>query len=207
MTWPTYLSFDIFDRQPNWAQAVETPFIHSVQVLQDLGIGAAWSNFDQTIMGLKAEYLLTSKADIDDLVDFFKDKMGKWAPFWVPTWQADVVLADAVGATDTTIIIEDIDYDAYFGEDDATGRHLFFYFPDGTYVCRKVLSWTTQGPTGLILANSLAREITEDELNSVLVSFLNLSRFDTDDLELKYVTDCLATTILSFRAVPHESPV
>ena len=199
-----YKGHPLFLTAPDWSSRVENTFSRDNTVFVDAGYSTSWTYFDRTVMGLKAEFLLVGKDGIRELTDFFDDRMGRWEAFWVPSWQADVVVTGAIGATDRDISVSDFNYSDYWGEDEVCGRFLHFYLPDGTSIVR---GCRPLSDTVLRLEEALGVEVTEAQLGALLVSFLFLVRFDQDELRLKYLTAALARAELTFRAVSHESPV
>lgn len=204
MTWPTFRDFDLFLTEPNWVRALEDSFRRDTRVFQSLGIGAAWSNFDETLLGLKAGYLLSGKAEIQDLMDFFDDKKGRWQPFWVPTWQADLVVTAAIDPADTIITVRDVKYSDFWQPNDVTGRFLFFKFPDGSHAVRTVLDAPTSAT--IRLTSPIGQAVPTDQLDRLLVSFLLFCRFDQDEIEIRFLTDSAAEAALAFRTLPQEGP-
>ena len=205
MTWGTYQDYAVMTERPNWATALTQNFITDVNVLQYLGIGRAWSQQAETGIAWEAEFLLDSRAAIKGLRDAFDARKGRWGAFWCPTWQGDVIVTGAIGATDTTLTIEDMEYGTYWGAAgyEVTGRYLAIRLSDGTMIYRRVMGWPSS--TSLAIDQSLGVEVAEAELGSLLVSFLLFARFDMDEIELEYLTETVAQTKLRFRSVAAEA--
>jgi hypothetical protein len=204
MSWPRYEGLDLFLNRPNWSTGLEAHWISDVHSLQNLGRGAYWFNYDQLLTAFRARYLLADRTSANDLIAFFDDKRGRLYPFWTPSWRAEVTLAAAVGATDDRITVASSDYFAAWGDSGSFGRFLFFWFPDASYACRRVVS--APSPETLRLDQSLGLDVPEEEIGAVLISFLFPVRFDQDVLELHHHAVGRAEAELSFRSVPHEGP-
>ena len=205
MSWGTYQGYPVMTTAPNWAEPLKQSFITDVDVLRFLGIGRAWSQQAEVGIAWEAEFLLDGRAAINELRDAFDTRKGRWGAFWAPTWQGDVKVTAAIGASDTTLTIEDMKYGSYWGGAgyEVTGRYLMIRFPDGSQAYRRVTAWPTS--TSLTLDAAVGVDVAEDELRSFLVSFLLFARFDMDELVLEYLTLSVAKARLKFRAVPAEA--
>ena len=207
MTWGTYLDFPVMTANPNWAEPVKQSYVTDVEVLQYLGIGRSWSQQAETALAWEAEFLLESRAEILELRAAYDQVKGRWGRFWCPTWQADVKVTEAIGAADSVLVIENMDYGAHWGTAgyEVTGRYLRLQFPDGTVAYRRVTAWPTS--TSLTLDAAVGQDVAESELGQLLVSFLLFARFDQDELVIEYLTESVAKAALRFRAVAAEAVV
>jgi len=196
-----YEGYDLLFIRP-FKDGRKQPFEHRYSILQSLGPAYSESTYVETLTPLEMSVRRTSRADLWTLQNFFDSKMGRLSPFWVPSWQADIVVTDQIASADTQLTIEDIEYAAYWLPNDVTGRYIILIWPDDTYVCRKILS----APTAMTLALDAAvgKDCASDTLPFLLVSFLHFSRFDLDELEMKYVTAAITAEQLSFSSVPGE---
>jgi hypothetical protein len=160
-------------------------FSRPYEYQQFLGLGYPYPNYaaGDNKINLKSVLPLDTRTKIKEFLNFFDNKMGRLLPFWVPSWNKDIVITGAVGPADVQITINPIDYSNTYLNNDINGRHVFFFFPDGTYRCRKILSSTSDTIT---LDNSLAAEITSDMVDDMVISFLYFCRFDLDEVELNY---------------------
>jgi len=57
------------------------------------------------------------------------------------------------------------------------------------------------------LDEPIGRACSSQELPRLLASFLLFCRFDHDEIEVKYVTDMIGETDLSFRTILDEVPM
>ncbi|MBU2548354.1 MAG: hypothetical protein KKB20_08100 [Proteobacteria bacterium] len=204
MSWPTYEGYDLFLTEPDWSSPVVNPFLRDTSVFQGLGKGQAWTQYPETIIGLEMAVTIEGKDEIQDLVDFFDDKRGRYAPFWVPTWQANIVVAGAIGSADTTLTIGSAGYTDWLNSD-VVGRYLYIRFPDESHAVRRVVSASSD--VVIDLDSAIGADVAESALDYFLVSFLFFVRFDMDDLEIKFHTPNVAEARLVFRGLPFEAPV
>lgn len=197
MAYPTYKYHKVFNTKPNWASVVdvliERPFEYSVW----FGTGYSYSHRNESEIGCTFEFIGFDRSEMSEIVDFFDDRMGRYGSFWWPTWQEDVVVSAAFASGATQITIEDIDYSDDWLGNELTGRYLFFRFPDGTEKYRRV---TAASGTTLTLDSAIGKAATEDDLDSLLVSFLIMGRFDQDELEVEHLSESVARMLVRLRS-------
>lgn len=193
-SFPTYGGISVFDLWPNWGK-VELKFFHPYDWLFYLGKGITLSHYNESALGLKAEYLELTKEEIQKALDFFDAQMGKWGFFWLPSWQEDIRITEPFGAGDTILTIQDIDFASYWLNTGA-GNRIFIIWPDKSYVCKQVIGAPTS--TTISLSGAVGKACSLNELSSLQVSFLLLSRFDHDEIEVEYLSDEKAHINFSF---------
>lgn len=108
-------------------------------------------------------------------------RRGKWRGFWVPSWSADLVLAQAVGPTDTTMRVQRMGYAAQEGVRDVmivttTGARHFRRILGGEYWSSTQELLTLDGAIGLTLAPS----------DIEMICLLTFMRLDADRVEIRH---------------------
>lgn len=177
----TYLDYDLFLIPPK--HAIASYSSHPYELLQMLGLGCEMSHYDETELGLKLSYIFTNKEDTWNLLKIFDSKRGRLSTFWIPSWNKDIIVTDAISAADTILTIEDLGYGEYYLPNDIINRHVWFRFPDKTYVCRKII-----GAAGIFIEidSAIGKDVLVDDLSSMLNSFLIFSRLDVDEISFAY---------------------
>ena len=200
--YPTYNSKDVFNTEPNWANDITAEYRHRYEQIKSFGKDFVESYLDETKIKTLFNFLNMTRAEIYALESFFDGCMGRLSPFWVPTWQADVVVTSGFGAADVTINIEDIKWTDYWEPNTVVGNYLFFRFPDESEVYRKIISATN---TTITIDSSTGKALTTAELPGLLTSFLCISRFDMDEIETVYHTPDVATIEVAFSTLSDVS--
>ena len=202
-----YRGLDIFQFVPY--KGIVDKYKKPWNLLQFLGLGYSYSYHERTLLGIKAEYQEASRSSLWNMLKFFDSKMGRWGEFWIPTWQKDIVVTSAFSGTDTTLNIQNIEYSSYWAVgDDFVGEYIQFYFPDGTFVYRKIIGSLSN--TSIVIDSGTGKAVTAGELNQLVVSFLMPICFDIDEIKLDYLTgkcEDVADVKLSFRGLERESVV
>ncbi|MBW2598545.1 MAG: hypothetical protein JRC60_00230 [Deltaproteobacteria bacterium] len=198
----TYKGIPVFGIEPDLADGVVQGFSHPYKLLQFFGSEYLHSNTLETGFRISAKFFETGKAPIWDVLDFFDAMMGRHGHFWFPSWQSDIVVTGAIAATDTQLTIEDIDYDSYWANP-YVGRYIYLLFPDGIGVCRRIMGHPSD--TVITLEEAVGKACSADELDSLLVSFLHLSRFDADEIKTEYISEDLGEIKVRAKTIYSEA--
>lgn len=180
---PTYLDIDLF------LHPIEEPvtdrYSRPYDLIQFLGLGYAASRFvaGEAALGMKTKLVRPTRAEIRETLDFFDACQGRLQMFWMPSWSRDIVATQAILDSDTIINIEDIEYSTYYLPNEIIGRHVYIQFPGGSYACRKIVD---AGAATIELDSAIGTAVAAAQLERLLISFLNLSRFDLDELAVDY---------------------
>ena len=200
----TYSGIDVFDYE--FLAPIEYSFQRNYDLLQFLGVGYAYKRYDagENELALKAVVTSNTKETTWNVLQFFDSKQGQFMPLWVPTWGKDLVPTLAIGAADTLISIENIEYTTQYLPNDVINRHVFIRFPDGTYVCRKIISSSAMTIT---LNSAIGTSVSASNLSKMRISFLYFCRFTIDSMEIEYVSSRgdVANIECSFKVLLEES--
>jgi hypothetical protein len=178
--------FDLFNRKPNWASGMQIRTQRRIFNQKTLAIEYVKNYQAESDLLLKFNHTLFSKAELYEVISFFNSKLGKWKQFWIPTWTKDIIVTAAIGSSDTTLTIEDIDYQNSWSGNVTVGKWLYFLLPDGTEEIREVTGWPSA--TSITISSSLGVDVSAEELPFLLCSFLVASRFNSDELEVQHLT-------------------
>ena len=200
----TYQSIDLFLQPFNGP--IKYGYNRPYQKLQFIGICNAYSDYDagENSMGINGSLMRSSRQEIWDTLNFFDSKMGRLSRFWVPTWSKDIVATLAILATATVIDTENIEYTTYFLPNDVIGKYIYIQFPDKTYVCREITGSTA---ISITIDSQIGTAVSTSGLDKLTISFLNLSRFDIDQIDIDYQSKQpdIAKTDLSFMGIVEET--
>jgi hypothetical protein len=148
-------------------------------------------------------FIFTSKADRRTFVTFFKDKLGSWKAFWVPTWAHEFrVYSDAVaGATNWEVHGDSTDFvDAL---EQRSPMAVFFYWQGlSDFTQALTVSSVSYGGSSITFnaGSTLQAGITADQTFHWLIP----SRFAGDNLQTFYPHPDLMQTTVNFTEVRGE---
>ena len=200
MSFTTYSDKYVFDLFPLWTQEPEIEINFPIEKLQGLGVDYQSLYVTYPVFAVKNKYVFKDRASITEMNDLFDLMLGRYGNLWIPSWQKDIDLTVDIGATDTTINIENIDYSTYYPATPGTGRYLFFYLRKGQWFIKKVTG--VPSSTQLTIESALGQAVAK----SNRVSFLYFVRFDLDEIEWEYFSPNAAELTLFFRELPNEYP-
>lgn len=198
-----YLGYDLLEAPSDAREDPQEGMSRSLAVF-DPGIGKRWAQARNDAPPQRRSYLWTCQghAAIAELKVWLLRRKGRLVPFWAPTWRRDLILHAGVSSTDAAVVIETMNYTEMMFPAKAR-RHLAFWAPLGTLLCRAVTAASNNGTTEtLTLSSALGTSFPKEGL----VSFLALSRLDSDDVEISYLNDAVAEARLTFVEVPQEAP-
>lgn len=196
-----YNIYPVFDLFPNWDKMVEFDLLHDYSLLQFLGLSTSFTHQEETEFKYKANYLINTKENIQKAVDFFDYHKGMLGVFWKPNWEIDIQVTSPFLSTDRVLDVTDIDFNEYWLD---VHRYAIFIWPDDSFVCGKIISATDDTIT---LQSDIGKACTEAQLNQLKVSFLMMSRFSQDELEIKYISANVVDLTLNFQTVFKETPI
>jgi hypothetical protein len=197
-----YLNYPVFDVEPNFASQLSQSFDRPYDRLVFLGESFVESDYDETEFTIKMSYLQKSKSELQQIIDFFDSVMGRWGNFWIPSWQADVMVTEPFLAEDRELYIEDIEFSSYWLNTFA-GRHITILFPDNTRVNRMVIG--APSANKIRLNNVIGKSCGSSQLSRLLVSFLMFARLNQDEIEIEYESGEFGRLNLSFGTLFTES--
>lgn len=150
-----------------------------------------WSAFDRpAIAALKA---------------FLSRRKGRVVPCWVPSGQADLVLAQDASAGAASLVIQRIGYAQHVFHTGSGRRHLYVSSPDGTLQPLAVTSAidNLNGTETLVVSPALDQRLPA----GTALGYLGLCRLESDQVRLAFTTPYAAEAALSFVELPHETPL
>ena len=156
-------------------------------------------------------FAFTAAADSRAMKDFFRDRGGRMAPFYLPSWRADLPAITGVAGSnssgDTKITVEAEDYNATHLDGtagDHYGRQIFIWQPDEDLFTASVVAATQDTSEHAVLTLSKFLPFTVD-IKTAIIGFLHLAHFDADDLSFDHLTSAAATMDAKFRAARESS--
>jgi hypothetical protein len=207
-TSPTqFKGFDVLEIPPNWdsaplkrsykrSLATIDPKVGPIQVIDKGGTA---------IVGQEFPWWLDTHASITAFRAFILRRFGQLNPFWLPTWDQDLVLSRDVLAADAGILIKSEFYTRFFFP--TTARRFLAFIPiDGSSnVYGKVTASADNGDGTETLTLEAPTGKTFPK-GTTMLSFLTLARLGSDLVSIKWDSTEHAESLLSLQEVPRELP-
>jgi hypothetical protein len=202
-----YKGFDVLEVPPNWANAPLKRSYKRSMVTIDPKIGPieVVDKGGSAIVGQEFPYWLDTHPNVTAFRAFILRRLGQFSPFWIPTWDQDLVLFQDVLSTDSGIRIESEFYSRFLFP--TPSRRFIAFIPiDGSgNVYRKVTSAVDNGDgtENLVLDSPTGKNFG---MTTTMVSFLTFARLGSDSASIKWDSSEHAESILTLQEVPREIP-
>lgn len=207
-TSPTqFKGFDVLEVAPNWDQAPLKRAYKRSLVTIDPKVGPieVIDKGGSAVVGQEFPYWLDTHPNVTTFRAFMLRRFGRLNPFWIPTWDQDLVLFQDVGSGDSGIRIKSEFYSRFFFPTEAR-RFIAFIPIDGSgNVYRKITGATDNGDgtENLTLESSTGKAFGA---TTTMVSFLTLARLAEDRISIKWDSSEHAESLLSLQELPRELP-
>ena len=202
-----YKGFDVLEVAPNWAGAPLGREYDRSLVTIDPKIGPidVIDKGGSAIVGQEFPYWLDTHPNVTAFRAFILRRFGQLNPFWLPTWDQDLVLFQDVLSSDSGIRIESEFYSRFLFPTPAR-RFVAFIPIDGSgNVYRKVTSAVDNGDgtENLVLDSPTGKNFGK---NTTMISFLTFARLGSDVAAIKWDSSEHAESVLALQEVPRELP-
>lgn len=196
---------EIFDFNPNFASGFNRETQKPLDII-DFGRGKIeWIEAVQFLAATRqVDFLLDGQAEIDRFLGYFYRARGMQDEMYVPTWEDDIPLAvNALSGATTINSPGTAIYEAHAA--DTTRRAIEVRLWDGRVFRRRVSAISSvSGNSRLTLTSGLPYDL--EVSNVKRLSWLQCSRFASDNLTLVYQTDQKATVRTAFASLPDHAP-
>lgn len=201
-----YKGFDVLEAMPNWATDLKREYGRSIVTLDPkIGPISVVDRGGSAVVAQDFPWYLESHAAVTKFRAFLLARFGQLNPFWIPTFDQDLVLANDVGGTDSSIRIQSEFYTRFFFPSKAR-QYVAFIPEDGSgNVYRKITAAidNLDGTETLTLDLGTGKAFVK---YATMISFLTFARLASDDAEIEWMNADLAETTLPILEVPREVP-
>lgn len=202
-----FKGFDVLEIPPNWADAPLGRDYNRSMVTIDPKVGPieVVDKGGTAIVGQEFPWWLDGHSNVTTFRAFMLRRFGQLNPFWVPTWDQDLVLSQDVGSGDTGIRIKSEFYTQFFFPTPSR-RFIAFIPEDGSGNVYAQVTGSTDngdGTESLVLAAPTGKNFAA---KSTMVSFLTFARLAADKMSIKWDSTDHAESIVPLQEVPRELP-
>lgn len=202
-----YKGFDVLESQPNWASDLNRKYDRSLVTIDPkIGPIEVIDKGGSAVVSQKFPWWLDGHANVTTFRAFLLRRFGRMNPFWVPTWDQDLILAQDIGATDTSIKIQSEFYSRFFFP--SVARRDLAFIPAGgapPYLYHRITAAVDNGDGTETLTLDSALGVAMPAATTQ-VSFLTLARLAEDKSLLRWLHADHAQAELEFQEVPREIP-
>lgn len=189
---------------PNWIEDIGLDYARKLAEI-DYGTGPRAFNDESGFpeMIQTHRWLLDGRESISEFKSWLYSRAGKYGALWVPTWAHDIIVVANIGAAAVNIDIENIDYHVRIAA--GTGRQdIRIQLASGQVFYRRITGSEVIDDDIERLTIDAALGVLVTPADVVMVSFMALSRLDTDGVEITYAGGDLAEAAHPMRAIKHD---
>jgi hypothetical protein len=201
-----YKGFDVLELPAQWPDDLKRKYSRSlIHIDPQVGPITVIDKGGTPITSQPFPWLMLNHSQVTSLRAFFLARFGKLKPFWIPTWDQDLVLAQDVALSDTGMKIQSEFYSRFMFP--ANARHYVALIPmDGSAnMYRKIATSTDNGDgTETLVFDAISTKAFPAK--TTMVSFLIFARLDADSVEIDWLNNDLAQTVIEMRELPRELP-
>jgi hypothetical protein len=156
-------------------------------------------------IGREFHWICFARSEAADLRAFLDSRFGRWKPFWMPSWERDLRLAQPATPSDYEIVIESCGYSAQMFPTLGARRHLQFVGPDHSTFRRGVLNAVDNedGTETLTLDGTLGVDVTP----AWMICFLRFSRLADDEVKFEWRSADVMQSRVGMVELALEAPI
>lgn len=201
---PTYLTFPVLTTGPNEAADITHAYVRLFDELDnEVGIPERLHTTDVGFTMQRHTWWGVGRAEHAALRAYFYALEGKVNPTWLPTFAEDLYVLDPLTAAAASLRVAKCGFTAYGGPREGR-QDIQIALKDGTFIHRRITGSTLNldGTENIVLASAVGQNIALADIERV--SFMSLSRLDTDNIEIVHHTDNqgLCEVSATFRSAP-----
>lgn len=187
---------EVFLGKFNWRDSVTHEVEGQLATLAfELGVFSHVAFQDFNPRQVQGTYSMFSKAEAEEFIEFLHRKRGRLQPFWMPTWQEDMVaFSDSLSGTFALTVVGRNVFDLF--EDSVSMNRVAVVMETGTIHFFTVSSVDLVGDnTRLTFVQALPEALGPSSISRI--HWMPLWRFSADKSVLKWATDSIAETKLA----------
>jgi hypothetical protein len=146
------------------------------------------------------------RSEIAELLAFREARFGRLAPFWFPSWQSDLSLADSAAQGAPSLTLRLVRYGELVFPVSSARRHIAIYATGQPVSYHEITATSNPGDglTEMIQISPAAVSILP--LASTRISFLRFCRLEQDEMEVQFLSLRTARAEIRLRELPNEVP-
>ncbi|PSJ55812.1 hypothetical protein C7I85_26365 [Mesorhizobium soli] len=184
-TYPKYQGLDVVTEAPLLVANVSDSIVRSME-LNDNGFGPivvetlrSYVDFGQTV-----SFMESRPSGVWKRRKWLHSLRGKQKPFWLPTFNQDILLQANIGAAATTALVRSIGHPSSY-----IGRHVMILLKDGTRLQRQITNAGASdgGNDTIVISSSLGKSAAPADV--ALFCFISRVRLNSDSVSIdhKYI--------------------
>lgn len=182
----SYRGYPVLEEQPNWRENISAEYRRTLRLLDNRTgvVGVDDQRGRPTVM---QDYLWTryGRPAIATLRAWLHARKGRLIALWVPSFRADITLVAPVVAGQAVMSIQRMEYTRYL-QQEIGRRDIVIRLRDGNRIYKRIDAATEidANTEQLILSSTMGQDV--DPADVVMISFMQLSRLESDAVEFAW---------------------
>lgn len=196
-----YRDYDTLLRHPNRVEDVSVDYQRLADVFDvETGTPAVIDIQNRPFIVRRFQFLVPDRADLSVLRGWLATRAGRQVPFWVPTWERGLEVAQPFKLDATEILVYARGFVTYYQA--MPGRQdVAFLHNDGTWYLRKITAFEFVDGVYERMRIDTALGVACAPSDFRIVCFLELARLESDAVEIFFETDRIARVTLPLRSI------
>jgi len=198
----TFLGYRVYAGRTNWAEPVDVEALRTLEII-DYDTGTPWVDDLSGLASLLKSWHWTigTRSEVVALRAWLHARSGRLVPFWSATQGDDMEIVAPIGASDSSITIRNIGYSRFI-DCRIDRRHLVIETVAGARYYRTITGSSEVDSETETLAIDSALGVLLQVSDMRSVRFLQLSRLDSDDVEIEWHSTQIAECSTMLRSLP-----
>lgn len=146
-------------------------------------------------------WVLSGRPAISNFLAWLGYCKGRLVPFWMPSWQRELEIAQIINATDTSISVKRSDLTRFIGPNVNGRKYICFINQDRSFTIKTMTSVGEAGDNETIGINTSFGSVKNND-SFRCISFLRYVRLDTDKIELTWHNGSLLECSIPVKEIP-----
>lgn len=196
-----YRGVDTLLRHPNRVEDVSIDYQRLIDVFDhETGSPAVIDIPNRPFIVRRFQFLVPDRADLTVLRGWLATRAGRQGPFWVPTWERGLEVAEPFNLDATEILVQARGFPTYYQA--MPGRQdVAFLHNNGTWSLRRITAFEFVDGVVERMRIDAALGIACAPSDFQIVCFLELARLESDAVEIFFETDRVARVTLPLRSI------
>lgn len=199
---PLYLTYPVLLYIPNEVEDLEDELLRPLLEFDSKTFRPALDDpIGHSFVIRRVDWIMATRKERADFRKWLYARSGRWKPFWMPSWNRDFEITRVVTSTATQLFVKFGLYTRFVSAA-ANRNHLMIQLHDGTLIFREILS-IVEDPNGIeeIVDIDSGPGVTIQVADVNRICYLNLSRMDSDAIDIFHETDTISTVSALVRTV------
>ncbi|ASJ23818.1 hypothetical protein LH462_09965 [Laribacter hongkongensis] len=196
-----YRGYDTLLQHPNRIEDVSIDYQRLADVFDvETGTPAVIDIPNRPFIVRRHQYLLPDRADLTAMRGWLAARAGRQVPFWVPTWERGLEVAQPFTLDATEILVQARGFATYYQAMPGR-RDVAFLHNNGTWFLRRITAFEFVDGVVERMRIDAALGVACAPSDFRIVCFLELARLESDAVEFFFETDRVVRVTLPIRSI------